>query len=360
MTIGARIPVREDVIIDGRKIGPAHPPYVIAEMSGNHNGDIERAFRLIDAAAEAGADAVKLQTYTADTITIDHDGPGFRLEGGLWDGRTLHDLYREAHTPWDWHGPLFEHAKRRGISIFSSPFDGTAIDLLESLGAPAYKIASFELIDLPLIRRAARTGKPLIISTGLATLGEIEEGVAAARGAGATQILLLHCTSAYPTPPEEANLRTMAHMARGFDVPVGLSDHTMGVAVPVAAVALGAVAIEKHFTLARADGGPDAAFSLEASELKDMVAACRAAWAALGQVDYGVSPGEGTGRLVRRSLYVVADVAAGATLTETNVRSIRPGFGMLPKHLPDVLGRPATRALKRGEPLDWSMIGAAR
>jgi len=353
----SRSPVSEDVIIDGRKIGPAHPPYVIAEMSGNHNGDIERAFRLIDAAAEAGADAVKLQTYTADTITIDHDGPGFRLEGGLWDGRTLHDLYREAHTPWDWHGPLFEHAKRRGISIFSSPFDGTAIDLLESLGAPAYKIASFELIDLPLIRRAARTRKPLIISTGLATLGEIEEGVAAARGAGASQILLLHCTSAYPTPPEEANLRTMAHMAAGFDVPVGLSDHTMGVAVPVAAVALGAVAIEKHFTLARADGGPDSAFSLEASELKEMVAACRAAWAALGQVDYGVSPGEGGGRLVRRSLYVVEDIAAGAVLTETNVRSIRPGFGMLPKHLPDVLGRAATRALKRGEPLDWSMIG---
>ena len=348
----------DDVTIDGRKIGQAHPPYVIAEMSGNHNSDIGRAFRLIDAAAEAGADAVKLQTYTADTITIDHDGPGFRLEGGLWDGRTLHDLYREAHTPWNWHGPLFEHAKRRGISIFSSPFDGTAIDLLESLGAPAYKIASFELIDLPLIRRAARTGKPLIISTGLATLGEIEEGVAAARGAGATQILLLHCTSAYPTPPEEANLRTMAHMAAGFDVPVGLSDHTMGIAVPVAAVALGAVAIEKHFTLARADGGPDSAFSLEASELKDMVAACRSAWAALGRVDYGVSPGEGGGRLVRRSLYVVEDVAAGAALTETNVRSIRPGFGMLPKYLPDVLGRQATRGLKRGEPLDWSMIGA--
>ena len=348
----------DEVTIDGRKIGQAHPPYVIAEMSGNHNGDIERAFRLIDAAADAGADAVKLQTYTADTITIDHDGPGFRLEGGLWEGRTLHDLYREAHTPWDWHAPLFDHARRRGIGIFSSPFDATAIDLLESLGAPAYKIASFELIDLPLIQRAARTGKPLIISTGLATLGEIEEAVAAARGAGATEILLLHCTSAYPTPPEEANLRTMAHMASGFDVPVGLSDHTMGVAVPVAAVALGAVAIEKHFTLARADGGPDSAFSLEAPELKEMVAACRAAWAALGRVDYGVSPGEGGGRLVRRSLYVVEDIAAGAPLTAVNVRSIRPGFGLPPKHLPDVLGRRATRGLKRGEPLDWSMMGA--
>ncbi|WP_414637899.1 pseudaminic acid synthase [Aliidongia sp.] len=329
-------------------------------MSGNHNGEIGRALRLIDAAAEAGADAVKLQTYTADTITIDHDGPGFRLEGGLWDGRTLHDLYREAHTPWDWHARLFEHARNRGITIFSSPFDATAIDLLESLGAPAYKIASFELIDLPLIQRAARTGKPLVISTGLATLGEIEEGVAAARGAGATEILLLHCTSAYPTPPEEANLRTMAHMAQGFDVPVGLSDHTMGLAVPVAAVALGAVAIEKHFTLARADGGPDAAFSLEAPELKEMVAACRAAWAALGRVDYGVSPGEGDGRQVRRSLYVVADVDAGAPLTETNVRSIRPGFGLLPKYLPEVLGRCAARALKRGEPLDWSMIGPGK
>ncbi|HEV2673300.1 MAG TPA: pseudaminic acid synthase [Aliidongia sp.] len=354
------MPVRDDLAIDGRKIGQAHPPYVIAEMSGNHNGEIGRALRLIDAAAEAGADAVKLQTYTADTITIDHDGPGFRLEGGLWDGRTLHDLYREAHTPWDWHARLFEHARNRGITIFSSPFDATAIDLLESLGAPAYKIASFELIDLPLIQRAARTGKPLVISTGLATLGEIEEGVAAARGAGATEILLLHCTSAYPTPPEEANLRTMAHMAQGFDVPVGLSDHTMGLAVPVAAVALGAVAIEKHFTLARADGGPDAAFSLEAPELKEMVAACRAAWAALGRVDYGVSPGEGDGRQVRRSLYVVADVDAGAPLTETNVRSIRPGFGLLPKYLPEVLGRCAARALKRGEPLDWSMIGPGK
>jgi pseudaminic acid synthase len=351
------MPVRDEVTIDGRRIGRSHPPYVIAEMSGNHNGEIGRAFRLIDAAAEAGADAVKLQTYTADTITIDHDGPGFRLEGGLWDGRTLHELYREAQTPWDWHAPLFEHARRRGITIFSSPFDATAIDLLESLGAPAYKIASFELVDLPLIRRAARTGKPLVMSTGLATLGEIEEAVAAARGGGATEILLLHCTSAYPTPPEEANLRTMAHMASGFAVPVGLSDHTMGMAVPVAAVALGAVAIEKHFTLARADGGPDAAFSLEAPELKEMVAACRAAWAALGQVDYGVSPGEGGGRFVRRSLYVVADVAAGTPLTEANVRSIRPGFGLLPKHLPDVLGRRATRALTRGEPLDWSMIG---
>jgi pseudaminic acid synthase len=349
--------VSDDITIDGRKIGRTHPPYVIAEMSGNHNGDIERAYRLIDAAAESGADAVKLQTYTADTITIDHDGPGFLLEGGLWKGRTLYDLYQEAHTPWEWHAPLFEHARKRGISIFSSPFDATAIDLLESLGAPAYKIASFELIDLPLIQRAARTGKPLIISTGLATLGEIEEGVAAARAAGATQILLLHCTSAYPTPPEEANLATIAHLASAFDVPVGLSDHTMGVAVPAAAVALGAVAIEKHFTLARADGGPDSAFSLEAPELKEMVASCRAGWAAVGRVDYGVSPGEGGGRFVRRSLYVVEDVAAGAPLTEANVRSIRPGFGLLPKHLPDVLGHRATRALKRGEPLDWSMVG---
>jgi N-acetylneuraminate synthase len=349
--------VRDEVTIAGRRIGQAHPPYVIAEMSGNHNGDIKRAFRLIDAAADAGADAVKLQTYTADTITIDHDGPGFRLGGGLWAGRTLHDLYREAHTPWDWHARLFEHAHRRGIAIFSSPFDPTAIELLESLDAPAYKIASFELVDLPLIERAARTGKPLILSTGLATLGEIEEAVAAARGAGAEEILLLHCTSAYPTPPEEANLRTMAHMAAGFAAPVGLSDHTMGIAVPVAAVALGAVAIEKHFTLARADGGPDSAFSLEAPELKEMVAACRAAWAALGQVDYGVSPGEGGGRLVRRSLYVVEDVPAGAPLGAANVRSIRPGYGLPPKHLPEVLGRPATRALKRGEPLDWTMVG---
>ncbi len=345
--------------IAGRTIGPAEPPYVIAEMSGNHKGDLERACRLIDAAADAGADAVKLQTYTADTMTIAHDGPGFRIEGGLWHGRTLHDLYREAHTPWDWHPRLFEHGRRRGIAVFSSPFDATAIELLEQLDAPAYKIASFELVDLPLIRRAALTGKPLILSTGTAGLGEIEEAVLAARGAGAREILLLHCTSAYPAAPEEMHLRTIPHLARSFGVPVGLSDHTMGIAVPAAAVALGAVAIEKHFTLARADGGTDAAFSLEAHELAEMVRSCRVAWAALGQVHYGTTPGDAGGVLYRRSLYVVADVASGEPLTAENVRAIRPGHGLRPKHLDRVLGRRAVRALRRGEPLDWSMIGPA-
>ncbi len=343
--------------IAGRRIGPGEPPYVIAELSGNHNGDIDRARRLIDAAAEAGADAVKLQTYTADTITIDHDGPGFRLTGGLWDGRTLYDLYREAHTPWEWHGPLFAHGAARGVTVFSSPFDATAVDLLESLGAPAYKVASFELIDLPLIARMAATGKPLIMSTGMASLGEIEEAVACARTHGSGEILLLHCTSAYPTPPEEARLSRIPHLAAAFGLPVGLSDHTMGIAVPVAAVALGAVAIEKHVTLARADGGPDAAFSLEMHELQALIAGCRTAAAALGTVGYQPTASEAGGRFVRRSLYIVADAPEGTILTAAHVRSIRPGYGLPPKHLPDILGRVAVRDLKRGEPLDWSMVG---
>ncbi len=342
-----------DVIIDGRPIGPGHAPYLIAELSGNHNGELGRALALIDAAKAAGADAVKLQTYTADTITIDHDGPGFRLEGGLWRGRTLHDLYREAHTPWDWHEPLFAHARSLSLTIFSSPFDATAVDLLERLGAPAFKIASFELNDLPLIRRAARAGKPMIMSTGLATLGEIAEAVEAA---GDVPLVLLHCVSGYPTPPEDCNLRTIPHLAEAFGVAAGLSDHTHGTAVPVAATALGAVVIEKHFTLSRAEGGVDSAFSLEPAEFKVMAEAVRTAWAALGRVHYGVKPSEAGGRDYRRSLYVVADVPAGAPLTADNVRSIRPGFGMEPRQLPAVLGRRAARDLKRGEALRWDML----
>lgn len=342
-----------DVIIDGRPIGPGHAPYLIAELSGNHSGELGRALALIDAAKAAGADAVKLQTYTADTITIDHDGPGFRLEGGLWRGRTLHDLYREAHTPWDWHEPLFAHARSLGLTIFSSPFDATAVELLERLDAPAFKIASFELNDLPLIRRAARSGKPLIMSTGLATLGEVAEAVEAA---GDVPLVLLHCVSDYPTPPEDCNLRTIPHLAEAFGVAAGLSDHTHGTAVPVAATALGAVVIEKHFTLSRAEGGVDSAFSLEPTEFKAMAEAVRTAWAALGRVHYGVKPSEAGGRDYRRSLYVVADVPAGAPLTADNVRSIRPGFGMEPKHLPAVLGRRAARDLKRGAPLRWDML----
>ncbi|KAA0684096.1 pseudaminic acid synthase [Roseomonas genomospecies 6] len=342
-----------DVIINGRPIGPGHPPYIIAEMSGNHRGDLNRALALVDAAREAGADAVKLQTYTADTLTIDHDGPGFLLEGGLWKGRTLHDLYREAHTPWEWHGPLFERARAIGLTVFSSPFDDTAVELLERLDAPAFKIASFELNDLPLIRRAARSGKPLILSTGLATLGEIAEAVEAA---GDAPLVLLHCVSGYPTPPEDCNLHTIPHLAQAFGVDVGLSDHTHGVAVPVAAAALGAVVIEKHFTLSRADGGVDSAFSLEPAEFKAMAESVRTAWAALGRVHYGVKPSEAGGRDYRRSLYVTADVAAGEALSTANVRSIRPGFGLEPKRLPAVLGRRAARALRRGEPLRWDML----
>jgi pseudaminic acid synthase len=347
------------VAIAGRPIGPGHPPYVVAEMSGNHNGDIGRALALIDAAKTAGANAVKLQTYTADTITIDHDGPAFRVHGGLWDGRRLYELYQEAHTPWDWHPRLFEHARAIGIDIFSSPFDPTAVAFLDGLGAPAFKIASFELIDLPLIELCARTGKPLIMSTGLAAPTEIAEAVAAARGAGCDQIILLHCTSGYPTPASQMHLKTLPHLAEQHGVVAGLSDHTMGVAVSVAAVALGACFIEKHFTLDRAEGGVDSDFSLEPPELARLVADARTAWEALGEVRYDEAACEASSRDHRRSLYVVADVAAGEVLTAQNVRSIRPGFGLPPKHLPEILGRRAARALKRGEPLDLSMLAPA-
>lgn len=344
------------ISIAGRPIGPGQPPYVVAELSGNHNGDIERAFAIMQAAKEAGADAVKLQTYTPDTITIDHDGPGFRIEGGPWSGRTLYDLYREAHTPWDWHPALFAKGRALGLTVFSSPFDDTAVDLLESLDAPAYKVASFELVDLPLIRRMAATGKPLIMSTGMADLGEITDAVVAARDAGAGGIVLLHCTSGYPTPPGESNLATIPHLAAAFDVPAGLSDHTAGHAAAVAAVALGACMIEKHVTLRRSDGGPDAAFSLEPGELKALVDNVRLAWEAVGKVDYAVAPSERGNREFRRSLYVVEDIAAGASFTERNLRSIRPGYGLAPKHLPEVIGRKARSAIKRGTPLAWSLV----
>ncbi|HEX4184094.1 MAG TPA: pseudaminic acid synthase [Caulobacteraceae bacterium] len=345
------------VAIAGRPIGPDQPPYVIAEMSGNHNGDIGRAVALIEAAKAAGADAVKLQTYTADTITIDHDGPGFVVEGGLWAGRKLYELYQEAHTPWEWHERLFDKAREIGITAFSSPFDPTAVDFLDSLGAPAFKVASFEIVDTPLIAKMARTGKPLIISTGLASPDDIADAVAAARGAGGRNLILLHCTSGYPTPASQMHLRTMQNLAQAHGTLVGLSDHTMGTAVAIAAVALGACVIEKHFTLARADGGVDSAFSLEPDELAGLVADCRDAWAALGSVHYEEVEAEASGRDHRRSLYVVADIARGEPLTERNIRSIRPGHGLAPKHLDAILGRPAARDLKRGEPLDWDQIG---
>lgn len=342
--------------IAGRRIGPSEPPYIVAEMSGNHNGEIDRAFRILAAAKAAGADAVKLQTYRADTITIDCDRPEFVVQGGLWDGRRLYELYDEAHTPWEWHAPIFEKARELGITVFSAPFDPTAVDLLESLGAPAYKIASPEIVDLPLIRRVARTGKPMIISTGMATLEETEEAVAAARGAGATALCVLHCVSAYPTPPEEANLATIRDLERRLGTVVGLSDHTMDTAIATLAVAMGACLIEKHVTLARADGGVDSAFSLEPDELARLVRDSRIAHAAIGAPAYGPTESERKTLKFRRSLYVVADVRAGEELTEASVRSIRPALGMAPKWLDAVLGRRASRDLKRGEPLTADMV----
>lgn len=345
-----------DIAIAGRKIGPDHEPYVVCELSGNHNGDLGRALRLLDAAAATGADAIKIQTYTPDTITLDHDAPEFRLKGGLWDGRTLHDLYAEAHTPYEWHGALFERARTLGVTLFSTPFDETAVDLLEGLDCPAYKIASFEAVDLPLIARVAATGKPMILSTGMANLDEIGEAVETARTGGAGGLVLLHCTSAYPAPLKDADVRTAPDLAARFGCVGGLSDHTPGTAASVAAVALGASLIEKHFTLARADGGPDAGFSLEPDEFSALVRDCKAAWAALGQVRYTQAGSEAGNAAFRRSLYVVADLAAGEIVTGDHVRSIRPGFGLAPKHLPDVIGRKAARDLKRGERLRWDML----
>jgi N-acetylneuraminate synthase len=325
-------------------------------LSGNHNGRLERALALIDAAAEAGADAVKLQTYTADTITLDCEGPGFRLEGGLWSGRTLYDLYSQACTPFEWHAALFNRARARGLICFSSPFDETAVELLESLDAPAFKIASFEAVDLPLIARAAKGGKPLIISTGMTSREEIGAAVQAALTGGAGGVALLHCVSAYPARFEDANLAMIARLAEDFGCVVGLSDHTPGTAAAVAAVALGARIVEKHVTLARADGGPDAAFSLEPDELGALVRDCRHAFEAVGAAHYRRSADEEHNRQFRRSLYVVRDVAAGQVLSSQDVRSIRPGFGLEPSSLPQVLGQRAARDLKRGEPFAWDMV----
>jgi len=345
-----------EIEIAGRKIGAGHEPFVICELSGNHNGSLDRALQMVDAAADTGCDAIKIQTYTADTITMDVDRPEFRIHGGLWDGRSLYELYEEAHTPFEWHAAIFERAKTRGVIIFSSPFDETAVDLLADLGAPAYKIASFEAVDLPLIRYAAAKGKPLIISTGMANLAEIEAARDAALGAGAPGVALLHCVSSYPATFADANVRTVTDMTRRFGCPIGLSDHTPGTAASVAAVAMGACVIEKHFTLARADGGPDAAFSLEPVEFKALVDDTKAAWAALGQAHYDVLGSERGSLLFRRSLYVAADVKAGEPLTRANVRSIRPGNGLAPAHFDEVLGRTAKRDLTRGEPLAWDML----
>jgi pseudaminic acid synthase len=343
--------------IAGRKIGPDFEPYVVCELSGNHNGSLVRALSLVDAAAATGADAIKIQTYTPDTITIDSDRPEFKIEGGPWDGQSLYRLYAEAYTPYEWHEALFARAKSHGVTMFSSPFDETAVELLQSLDAPAYKIASFEVVDLPLIERVGRCGKPVIISTGMANEAEMAAAIETALAAGAAGVVLLHCTSSYPAPMEAANVRNVPMLAQRFGLATGLSDHTMGIAASVAAVALGACVIEKHFTLSRADGGPDADFSLEPGEFTALVGECKDAWRALGAAGFERAGVEKGNIKFRRSLYVVSDVPKGALLTKANVRSIRPGLGLPPKDLPAVLGRRAARDLKRGEPLSHDMVG---
>jgi pseudaminic acid synthase len=348
----------DDIRFGAHSIGPGHAPFVIAEMSGNHNGDLDRALQIIDAIAETGAQAVKLQTYRPDTITIDVDTPAFRIgdSHSLWGGENLYKLYEKAHTPWEWHAPLFERARSRGLEIFSSPFDPTAVELLESLDAPAYKIASSEIVDLPLIELCARTGKPLVISTGMANVAEIDAAVRTAREAGNDQLIVLGCTASYPASPSESNLRGLPLLAGLTQTLVGLSDHTPGIGAPVAAVALGAVAIEKHVTLARADGGVDSEFSLEPAELAALVTETHRAWEALGQAVLGPRESEKEGLRLRRSLYVVEDVKAGDEVTAANVRSIRPAGGLAPAEITKVVGRTFRVDAAKGTPLTWDLI----
>jgi N-acetylneuraminate synthase len=342
--------------IAGRKIGPDQPPYIIAELSANHNGDIQRAFKIMEAAKAAGADAIKLQTYSADTITTDSDGEDFQIHGGLWDGKTLHELYTWAQMPWEWHKPLFDKAKELGITIFSSPFDFTAVDLLEELGAPAYKIASFEAVDIPLIEYVARTGKPMIISTGMANKQEIQEAVDAARRAGCEELVVLHCVSGYPAPAEQYNLKTITDISTRYGVLAGLSDHTIDNATAVASVALGACLIEKHVTLDRSGGGPDDCFSLEPNELHQLCRDTKVAWQAMGGVNYERTEAEKGNAKFRRSLYAIKDIAAGETLTSENVKSIRPGYGLPPRDYFDVLGKKAKEPIRAATALSWELL----
>ncbi len=348
----------KEINIGGRRIGEQQEPFVIAEMSGNHNQSLERAIAIVDAAARSGVDALKLQTYTADTMTLDLNRDEFMISDkkSLWYGKSLYQLYSEAYTPWEWHEPIMRRCRELGLIVFSTPFDETAVEFLETLEVPAYKVASFENTDLALIRRIARTGKPMIISTGMATVDEIGETVDAARSAGCSDLVLLKCTSSYPASPEHSNLNTMPDMMRRFDVQVGLSDHTIGIEVSLAAVGLGASVIEKHFTLNRRDGGPDAAFSLEPLEMTQLTAGVAKAWEALGKVSYGSTEAEKKSLQFRRSLYVVADVKAGDCLTKANLRAIRPGFGLAPKHFDQLLGQVVTRDIVSGTPVTWDLV----
>lgn len=344
------------ITIDGRPVGSGHPPYVIAEMSANHNGRLETAFELIDAAQHAGADAIKIQTYRPDTITLPSDGPDFQIADGLWAGRTLYELYEWAHTPWEWHAPMFQHARKRGITIFSSPFDTTAVDLLEDLNAPAYKIASFEAIDLPLIRYAAATGKPMIISTGMADAEEIHEAIDAARSGGCRELAVLHCVSGYPAPARDYNLRTIPDMIDRYGVLTGLSDHTLDNTTAIASIAMGALIVEKHFTLDRSGGGPDDSFSLEPAELAQLCTGVRTAWEALGAVDYGRKSSEIGNIKFRRSLYFVKAMKAGETITEDAIRSVRPGYGLPPKFRDELIGRVVNADIPEATAVTWDLV----
>ena len=347
---------KQEIEIAGRHIGPDHSPYVIAELSANHNGKLETALRIIEEAKKAGADAVKLQTYKPDTITLNCDSEDFKIRGGLWDGRTLYELYEEAHMPWEWHKPLFDRARQLGITIFSSPFDNTAIDLLEDLNAPAYKIASFEAVDLPLIKYAASTGKPMIISTGMADAEEIQEAIDAAREGGCKQLAVLHCVSGYPAPAEDYNLRTIPDMIQRFGLVTGLSDHTLDNTTAITSVAMGASIIEKHFTLDRSGGGPDDSFSLEPAELAALCQGAKTAWSSLGRVDYGRKSSEEGNVKFRRSLYFVKDLKVGDVITADCIRSVRPGFGLAPKFTNKVIGRFLLNSVKKNSPVKMNEL----
>ena len=346
----------KEITINGRVISSNHQPYIIAELSGNHNGDLNKALAIMEEAKQQGADAIKIQTYTADTLTIDCDKDDFLVKGGLWDGKTLYQLYEWAHTPWEWHQALFEKAKELDITLFSSPFDETAVDFLETLDCPAYKIASFECTDFPLIKKAAATGKPLIISTGMANLEEIELLVNYLDELQVEQYALLHCISSYPTPIEQSNLHTMVDMQQRFDTVVGLSDHTLGTTVGITGVALGAAIIEKHFIISRDDGGPDSAFSMEPAELKELCQQSKTVFSALGKASYELKEAEKANIVFRRSIYIVKDIKQGEVLTLENTRRIRPGYGLSPIHFESVIGKKATQNISRGIPLNWEMV----